>query len=196
MTRGFFSKFFGKSAAEPQNPKNSQTATEHERRLIELCSMPASEALAWLFSDPRGLTAEAAERRLHEVGPNELAHTKELSFLADIFERCKSPLVIQLLLIAAISAFIGEFKSTVIVGLMVLLPWAFLRPDRRSSNTVEASARAIADHGPARRRSRDRPVGHRAGDVVHLTQADIPADAITTAKDFVSQSAYRRVHGC
>jgi P-type Mg2+ transporter len=119
MTTGFLTKFFKKSAADPLNLKNSHTATENERRLIELCSMPAQEALGWLFSEPRGLSSENAEQRLHKFGANELAHTKELSFLADIFERCKSPLVIQLLLIAAISAFIGEIKSTVIVGMMV-----------------------------------------------------------------------------
>ena len=152
MTKGFFTKIFRKSAAEPLNPKNSQTVTEHERRLVELCSMPAQEALAWLFTDPRGLTSEAAERKLRKIGPNELAHTKELSFLADIFERCKSPLVIQLLLIAAISAFIGEFKSTVIVGMMVLLSVGLSTsstaaqpaPSRRSASACSRGPRSCA----------------------------------------------------
>ena len=149
MTNGFFSKFFRKSAAEPFNLKTAHTATEHERRLIELCSMPVQEALAGLFSDPRGLTAEAAERRLHKFGPNELAHTKELGFLADIFERCKSPLVIQLLLIAAISAFIGEIKSTVIVSMMVLLSVGLSYVlDRRSTTQSRRSANACS-RGPA-----------------------------------------------
>jgi Mg2+-importing ATPase len=196
MTRGFFSKFFGKSAAEPLNLKNSQTATEHERRLIELCSMPVPEALGALHSDSRGLTSESAERRLHKFGANELAHTKELSFLADIFERCKSPLVIQLLLIAAISAFIGELKSTVIVGMMVLLSVGLSYVlDRRSSSAVEALGKRVQSRTMVLRDGKEQEINLSdivPGDIVLLNAGSIiPADLrLLAAKDFfVSQSA-------
>ena len=196
MTKGFFSKFFRKSAADPLNLKNSQTATEHERRLIELCSMPAQEALAWLFSEPRGLTSENADQRLHKFGPNELSHTKQLGFFADIFERCKSPLVIQLLLIAGISAFIGEIKSTIIVGMMVLLSVGLSYVlDRRSNNTVEALGRRVQSRTMVLRDGKEQEINLSdivPGDIVHLNAGSIiPADLrLLVAKDFfVSQSA-------
>ena len=196
ITKGFFSKFFQKSAADSLNLRNSQTATEHERRLIELCSMPAQEALAWLFSDPRGLTSENADQRLHQFGPNELSHTKQLGFFADIFERCKSPLVIQLLLIAAISAFIGEIKSTVIVGMMVLLSVGLSYVlDRRSNNTVEALGRRVQSRTTVLRDGKEQEINLSdivPGDIVHLNAGSIiPADLrLLVAKDFfVSQSA-------
>ena len=196
MTKGFLSKFFKKSAADPLNLKNSQTATEHERRLIELCSMPAQEALAWLFSEPRGLTSENADQRLHKFGPNELSHTKQLGFFADIFERCKSPLVIQLLLIAGISAFIGEIKSTIIVGMMVLLSVGLSYVlDRRSNNTVEALGRRVQSRTMVLRDGKEQEINLSdivPGDIVHLNAGSIiPADLrLLVAKDFfVSQSA-------
>ena len=196
IIKGFFSKFFQKPAADPLNHKNSQTATEHERRLIELCSMPAQEALGWLFSEPRGLTSENAEQRLHKFGANELAHTKELNFLADIFERCKSPLVIQLLLIAAISAFIGEIKSTVIVGMMVFLSVGLSYIlDRRSTSAVEALGKRVQSRTIVLRDGKEQEVNLSdivPGDIVLLNAGSIiPADLrLLVAKDFfVSQSA-------
>ncbi len=158
--------------------------------------MPIQEALASLFSDPRGLTSEAAERRLHKFGPNELSHTKELSFLADIFERCKSPLVIQLFLIAAISAFIGEIKSTVIVGMMVLLSVGLSYVlDRRSNNAVEALGRRVQSRTLVLRDGKEQEINLSdivPGDIVLLNAGSIiPADLrLLAAKDFfVSQSA-------
>ncbi|HUJ16517.1 MAG TPA: magnesium-translocating P-type ATPase [Nitrospirota bacterium] len=196
MIRGVFMKFFGKSAAEPHSLKTAQTATEHERRLVDLCSMPAQEALGALHADPQGLTSEAAERRLHKFGPNELSHTKQLSFLADIFERCKSPLVIQLLLIAAISGFIGEIKSTIIVGMMVLLSVGLSYVlDRRSNNTVEALGRRVQSRTRVLRDGKEHEINLSdivPGDIVLLNAGSIiPADLrLLVAKDFfVSQSA-------
>ncbi len=77
------------------------THAEDERRLIELCTVPAAEALERLGSSLQGLSAEAVERRRAEYGPNELSRSKHLGFWADIYHRCRSPLVIQLLVIAA-----------------------------------------------------------------------------------------------
>lgn len=190
MTKGLFSKFFGKSATEPLNLKTAHTATEHERRLIELCSMPAQEALGSLHADPQGLSSEAAERLLHKFGPKELAHTKELSFLADIYDRCKSPLVIQLLLIAAISAFIGEIKSTVIVGMKVLLSVGLSYVlYRRSTSAVEALGKRVQSRTRVLRDGKEQEINLSdivPGDIVLLNAGSIiPADLrLLVAKDF------------
>ena len=91
MIKGLFAKFFGTPAADSLNPKVVPMSTEDEKRLIELCSVPVQDALKALHADTRGLSSEAAEQRLNKFGPNELSHTKQLGFFADIFERCKSP---------------------------------------------------------------------------------------------------------
>ena len=196
MTQGLFSKFLGLSNAEKLNMKTAQPSTEHERRLIELCLAPAQDALRDLHSDPQGLSSETAERRLHKFGPNELSHTKQLSFLADIFERCKSPLVIQLILIAAISAAIGELKSTVIVGMMILLSVGLSYVlDRRSNNAVEALGKRVQSRTHVLRDGKEQEIDLSEvvpGDIVLLSAGSIiPADIrLLAAKDFfVSQSA-------
>lgn len=118
MTKQLLNKFI--NTTRPQSPVN-RNIKENEERLIRLCSISIQDALAELKTNLQGLDTEEAENRLDECGPNELSHLKQLGFWADIYKRLKSPLVVQLLIIAAVSAIIGELKSTVIVTVMILL---------------------------------------------------------------------------
>jgi len=162
---------------------------------MELCAAPAQSALNTLGSGPKGLSAEEAERRLDEFGPNALAHAKRRGFWVDILHRLKSPLVVQLLIIAAVSAFIGEIKSTVIVIVMVLLSvgLSFIL-DRRSNNAVEALGKRVQSRILVMRDDMETEVKMAEivpGDVVVLQAGSIiPADLrLLLAKDFfVSQS--------
>uniref|UniRef100_UPI00307F1932 magnesium-translocating P-type ATPase n=1 Tax=Ignavibacterium sp. TaxID=2651167 RepID=UPI00307F1932 len=136
-----------------------------------------------------------AEKRLDEYGPNELAHSKTLGFWADILNRCRSPLVIQLLIIALISGFIGEIKSTIIVSTMVLLSVGLSYVlDRRSSNAVEALGKRVQSSVTLLRDGNEinLPMSEVVpGDIVILQAGSIiPADLrLISAKDFfVSQS--------
>ena len=160
--------------------------------------MPAAEALAKLQTTARGLTTEEAERRLEQYGPNELSHSKTLGFWADIFHRCRSPLVIQLLIIAAVSGVIGRARSPPsIVGAMILLSVGLSYVlDRRSGRAVEklgkrVQSRTVVAQGRQGGRDPDlgdRPRRHRAS---WPAGSIIPADLrLLSAKDFfVSQSA-------
>ncbi len=195
MTRALFSKVLRPNAPEPVRVKN-ESGTERGKRLVELCSMPVPDALKELHAEPQGLSSEAAERRFRKFGPNELAHTRELGFFADIFERCRSPLVVQLLLIAAISGFIGEIKSSVLVSIMVLLSVGLSYVlDRRSNKAVEALGRRVQSRTVVLRDNKETMVDLSdivPGDIVLLSAGSIiPADVrLLTAKDFfVSQSA-------
>jgi Mg2+-importing ATPase len=171
-------------------------ASEHERRLVKLCSAPVEQALAELKSTAQGLTQEEAERRLEEFGPNELTHLKQLGFWADMFERLRSPLVIQLLVIAGVSALIGEMKSAAIVGAMVVLSVGLSYVlDRRSSRAVENLGKRVQSRTYVLREGVEREVRNSEivpGDVVLLQAGSIiPADLrLIAAKDFfVSESA-------
>lgn len=132
---------------------------------------------------------------MHKYGHNELAHTKKIGFLADIFNRIKSPLVIQLLIIALVSGFIGEIKSTFIVSCMVLLSVGLSYVlDRRSNNAVEALGKRVQTHVITLRDGKEVeiPISEIVpGDIVLLQAGSIiPADLrLISAKDFfVSQS--------
>jgi len=164
-------------------------------RLFEICKVSVQDALNILNSGLKGLDAEEAEKRLDEYGPNELNHGKKLGFWSDLYSRCKSPLVIQLLIIAAVSAVIGEVKSTVIVGLMIFLSVGLSYIlDRRSNQAVEALGKRVRSRTFVLRNNQEIEVRISdvvPGDIVILQAGSIiPADLrLIAAKDFfVSES--------
>jgi P-type Mg2+ transporter len=193
MTKGSFARFSKGSGV--QSP-TLRTLGDHERRLAELCALPIHDALGTLKTDLQGLSAEEAEHRLDKYGPNELTHLKRLGFWADMVHRLRSPLVIQLLVIALVSAFIGELKSTVIVGAMILLSVGLSYIlDRRSSRTVESLGKRVQSRTFVLRNGVETEVRISEivpGDIVLLQAGSIvPADLrlITTKDFFVSESA-------
>src|SRR6202012_1224832 len=73
-----------------------------------------------------------------EFGPNELKAGEKHGVVVEILLRFKNPLVIQLLIIAAVSFFTGDIPSAVVVGFMVFLSvgLAYFQ-ERRSGKEVE-----------------------------------------------------------
>lgn len=171
--------------------------TPDEQRLLEICLLTPGEAISRLNSTPSGLSEEEAENRLEEFGPNELPHAKRLSFWADVLERLRNPLNIQLLVIALLSAIIGEWKPTCLVGAMIALSVGLSYIlDRRSQRAVEALGKRVQPRSIVLRNGRETEVKISAlvpGDIVLLQAgAMIPADVrLLSAKDFfVSQSVF------
>ncbi|MCX7797806.1 MAG: magnesium-translocating P-type ATPase [Melioribacter sp.] len=193
MTKSIFTKIspstFTKEAKAPH------ILTEQEKLLIDICRSTVQDAIKKLKTSAKGLSKEEAERRLEKYGKNELAHTKTIGFWGDIFNRMKSPLVIQLLIIAIVSGIIGEIKSTFIVSCMVLLSVGLSYVlDRRSNKAVEALGKKVQTHVVALRDGKEVeiPISEIVpGDIVLLHAGSIiPADIrlIYTKDFFVSQS--------
>jgi P-type Mg2+ transporter len=196
MRNNLLSRFYGRSPAETLKSASLRHANEFERRLLDICTLPLQAALDGLETSRSGLISEEGERRLDEFGPNELAQAKRLGFWRDILERCKSPLVVQLLVIACVSGFIGEIKSTMIVGAMVLLSVGLSYIlDRRSTKTVDALGKRVQSRTLVLRNGIETEVKIAEvvpGDVVLLFAGSIiPADLrlLSTKDFFVSQSA-------
>ncbi len=196
MFKGFLDKSARVFRPDSPGPRMLQEASEQERRLTDLCVIAAGEALAALGTGLRGLSSEEAEKRLDEYGPNELSHTRRVGFFADIFQRCKSPLVVQLLIITLISGAIGEIKSAIIVSAMVFLSVGLSYIlDRRSSSTVEMLGKRVQSRTLVLRDGAQTEIRISEivpGDIVLLHAGSIvPADLrLLTAKDFfVSESA-------
>jgi Mg2+-importing ATPase len=191
-----FSNLIPGRTETPGTPNKRLDASEHERLMVELCAVSEQEAIEKLKTSVMGLSEEEAEHRLDKYGANELAHSEELGFWADIFRRCKSPLVIQLLVIAAIAGIIGEAKSAVIVGLMVVLSVGLSYIlDRRSNRAVETLGKRVQSRTLVLRdgvESEIKITDVVPGDIVLMQAGSIvPADVrLLVAKDFfLSQSA-------
>jgi len=143
-----------------------------------------------------GLTTEVAAERLREVGLNAVAAGRRHTFLSDIFERCRNPLAIQLLVIALVSYLMGDLRSAVVVGGMLVLSVSLAYfQETRSTRAVEQLQKLVKTTTDVIRDGKQVEVPLEEvvpGDVVVLAAGSlIPADIrILSAKDFfVTQSA-------
>ncbi|NMC00520.1 MAG: magnesium-translocating P-type ATPase, partial [Thermoanaerobaculaceae bacterium] len=187
-------KWFSKSSN--QEIERRKLVSESEKFLLQIASLSPMDALKELKSSVRGLSSEESEERLDEYGLNELSKVKRIGFWADIYERFKSPLVIQLLFICLISTFLGEFKSAIIVFLMILLSVGLSYIlDRKSFKAVESLGKRVQSRTYVIRDGVEKEIKMSEvvpGDIVLLNAGSIvPADIrIISAKDFfVSESA-------
>jgi Mg2+-importing ATPase len=157
---------------------------------------PESELFTRLGSSPTGHSSATAALALSHAGPNTVTAGGRHSFLRDLLERCRNPLVIQLLVIATVCYLTGDIPSTVIVGGMVFLSviLSYIQ-EARSTRAVEKLQKLVKTTVNVLRDGKETDVPLEAiapGDVVVLAAGSlIPADLrILVSKDFfVTQSA-------
>jgi len=176
--------------------KNDTISTLEENRLIRICTLPIQEAFSELSTSSAGLSEKEADERISKYGKNEISRTRNLSFWSDMVGRLKSPLVIQLLFIAIVSGIIGQFTSSLIVSLMIVLSVGLSYIlDSRSTKEVESLGKRVQSRTYLLRDNVEAEVRMSdvvTGDIVLLHAGSIvPADIrIISAKDFfVSESA-------
>ena len=170
--------------------------SEHEQRLVELCQPVSEEALRRLGVGEKGLSAEAVEEALRQYGPNVLSQSKKTGVVVEILQRCKNPLVIQLLVICAVSLLMGDVRSATVVGGMIVLSVVLAHvQEHRSSKAVEKLHAMVETTCLVLRDGKECDVQMAEivpGDIVVLQAgAIVPADIrLISAKDFfVSQSS-------
>ena len=85
------------------------------------------EVLSGLNSGTEGLTSQQAKERLEQYGPNKLKEGKKPSLIQRFFAQLKDPMLIILLIAAAVSALTGmisgenEWAEVIIILTVVLL---------------------------------------------------------------------------
>ena len=120
MTKNLFGKITPTGLSKAKAAA-AESVTEHEARLLEVCCQSHEQAIAAMKSREDGLSDIEVEISRETWGANDLGQKKKDGFLMEILLRCKNPLVIQLLVIAAISLATGDPASSTIVGLMVVI---------------------------------------------------------------------------
>jgi Ca2+-transporting ATPase len=145
-------------------------------------NLPVEEALTALRAEPqRGLTAEEAQRRLNEVGPNELAERPRPGFWKLLLDQFNQFLVLILIGAALISLALGEIEETAaIIAIVILNAILGVIQEKRAEEALAALKKMAA---PEARVLRE---GHRVtiparelvpGDVVFLEAGNyVPAD--------------------
>jgi Mg2+-importing ATPase len=142
-----------------------------------------------------GLTAEQAEARLDQFGPNEPATTQHHSFLFDFLHAFSNPLVLILLIAAVISGFMGEAADAGIIGVIVLLSAVIdVTQTYRSQQAMERLRDRVAPTATVLRGGEWKEIQRRdvvPGDIIRLSAGDlVPADAhLLVARDLYVQQA-------
>jgi Mg2+-importing ATPase len=172
------------------------TISENELKLVNLCKLPPEEVVSHLGVAEGGLTEEQVEEARKEYGSNILSHRKELGILLELLQRCKNPLVIQLLIIAVASLLMGDMPSAILVSFMVFLSVGLgYIQEHRSSKAVEKLHDMVQTNCVVMRGGKEEEIPMAdivPGDILVLQAgALIPADLrLISAKDFfVGQSS-------
>ena len=160
-----------------------------------LWQQPLAELLAALNTRPEGLDAAAAAARLARSGPNLLRPRAERAWLLAFFAHFRNPLVLVLLAASAIAGFLGDMRSFVVIGIIVLMSVTLdFAQEYRAGRAVDRLKRQVALRASVVRDGQ----AHAAavadlvpGDVVLLAAGDlVPADGrVLEARDlFVNQA--------
>ncbi len=166
------------------------------KQLLEAARADSAAVLEQLRSRSTGLTAEEAERRLEEIGPNSVAKDEGHGRWAILAKALLNPLVILLAILAVVSLLTGDARAAIVMALMVLLgvTLRFVQESRADSAAkklramIKVTATAVRDGMP-----REVPLAELVpGDIINLAAGDmIPADVrLLSAKDlFVIQAS-------
>lgn len=156
------------------------------RKVIEGGGLPfyrksVSEIFKLLKSSPQGLSAEEAERRLLEYGPNELPTERPPSPLYLLFSQLKSPLVYVLLFAALVAVFLRDLANAVFILLIVVLNTAVgFFQEFRSERSLEELKRILVPYALIRRRGKEETIAASQivpGDILVLRSGfKVPAD--------------------
>jgi len=172
------------------------SVSEPQKKLVEICALTAEEALQRLQVTAAGLNEEQVETARDLHGRNDLGAAKHVGLLVELAERCRNPLVIQLLVICLVSLVMGDVRSAVVVGAMIVLSvvLAYVQ-EHRSSKAVDRLRAMVSANCLVMRDGQETELPIAAlvpGDIVVLQAGSlIPADLrLISAKDFfVSQSS-------
>jgi Mg2+-importing ATPase len=203
----FKSLFISKQSVIVQTAKISDM-------LSEIARLDPDATLSKMGTNPDGLSAEEAEKRLEIYGPNQVASEDHKSVAEQILRLLINPLNIMLLVLAIVNfVFLDDIESGSLVSLMVILSvgLSFVQENRSNnaaeklramvSTTASVLRRAASDQEQSGTASQDSRKSSRLevpitelvpGDIIWLSAGDIiPGDVrILSARDlFINQSA-------
>ena len=157
--------------------------------------LPLESLFARLHADAKGLSSSEAAARLTQYGPNVVAGRERRSPLIDFLRRFLNPLVLVLLVAAAISAATGNPTSFIIIITMVVLSVTLdFVQEYRAKNAAEKLRASVAIHVRVLRDGVPADLAAQQivpGDIVTLAAGDlVPADCrLIEAKDLFLNEA-------
>ncbi|MGN6444060.1 magnesium-translocating P-type ATPase [Amnibacterium sp.] len=161
-------------------PAVTRTLTDGELELVTAARLPVDEVLARVGSRPTGLTTAESVPRREAAGPN-LVHARQVRWWVVLGGQLRNPLVVLLLICAAVAGLTGDRTDMVIIVVIVALSAGL-----GFVNEYRAELAVAALHARITRRAVVWRDGHPIaldvtalvpGDVVDLRVGDlVPAD--------------------
>lgn len=184
---------------EERNKKSRGTINgvrDEERLRARALHADIEHVLREFGTATEGLSAEAAEQRLDEYGPNTVVHEEAGGWWTYLLGAFNNAFILLLLILAGVAALTRDFEAAIIISTMVLIS-AVLRftQEYRSNIAAEKLKQMVETTATVTREGvkRELPVDEIVpGDIVQLSAGDmIPSDLrLIAAKDlFVSQAA-------
>ena len=174
----------------------STSVSAHTQKLLDLARLDPEQVLRDLGVTEGGLNSFQVDDSREQHGSNDFGPKKQIGFFREIFERCRNPLVIQLIVICLVSLFMGDVRAAVVVAAMLVFSvvLAYVQ-EHRSSRAVEKLQAMVHANCLVLREGKESeiPISQVVpGDIVVLQAGSIiPADLrLIASKDFfVSQSS-------
>ena len=206
------------SRFNPRQPTTPSTNQRIHRILLDVAGSDVDIALRRLDTSLEGLLDREVEERLAQYGPNAIVHEKHKGPVKQLLSYFKNPLNVLLLILAAVSFYLGDKEASLIIVIMVAVSIILtfvqefrssnaaerlramvsttatvLRKDRRSGVPDEVNRYFNIHLSPAGPQRREVPLDTLVpGDIIQLSAGDmIPADVrLLSTKDlFVNQSS-------
>ena len=144
--------------------------------------MDAAGVYARLNTRPEGLTADEAQARLEQYGPNVLAKDQRAGLGKLLWHAVLNPLVILLAVLATISFATGDPRAGIVMSLMIVLSVGLKLIQEAKADSAAAKLKAMisvhGDRASATAQPQEIAVSQLVpGDVVQLAAGDmIPGD--------------------
>lgn len=148
--------------------------------ITDAAALTADQTLERLGSAPDGLSGEEAAARLASLGPNAV-RTHRANAWAVLGRQFASPILILLIVTAALSLFLGDATNSIVIGVILLVSVGLgFSNEYRAERASEALHERVTHKAAVQRDGTTRDVDVTAlvpGDVVHLSLgAIVPAD--------------------
>jgi Mg2+-importing ATPase len=170
--------------------KNHTGAIRVSPLLVEAATSDTETLLNRFGTSLSGLSTDQAEQLLKKYGPNVIASEQKHSWLVLLWNAVVNPLVILLVIIGAVAFATGDYDTTIIISIMVVLGVVLRFVQEYRADVAVAQLRAMINTTATVIRDgveQELPISHIVpGDIVKLAAGDmIPADIrLLACKDF------------
>jgi Mg2+-importing ATPase len=169
--------------------KTQKSNSEFFQKLSNISRMEPSDVLSFLGTNLNGLSEQVVEERTEKFGFNEITHEKERGWSWRLLLAAKNPLVILLLVLATIAFLTEDFRSGIVMTLMVILGVILRFIQETKADNAAAKLKAMINvTATVIREGIQEEIALKnlvPGDIIVLSAGDmIPADVrILSAKD-------------